>query len=121
MRNLPSFKCWLLLFSILLCNTAFASDATTNVSGTWTVNASNGRRRITQTIVIEQDGEKIKGTFKGPRQSGTLDGSVSGKSIHFHVTAKTPLDYVGGVDGEKMSGTLSGNGMTGDWTATRMH
>jgi hypothetical protein len=73
----------------------------------------------TQTLVIQQDGAKISGTFKGPRQSGTLEGTASGNAVTFHVQARIPLDYTGTADGDSMKGTLSGRGRTGNWTATR--
>ena len=65
--------------------------------------------------------EKISGTFKGPRQSGTIDGTVAGNNIMFHVTAKMPLDYKGTIsdDTTKMQGTFEGDGKTGDWNASR--
>ena len=109
--------CWAVL--LLMCSVSLASDTSPNVAGTWTVTASSGRRKAKQTLVIRQDGAEITGTFKGPRQSGTLAGSVAGNSIHFHVTAKAPLDYTGTVDGDAMKGTLSGGGKSGEWTATR--
>jgi hypothetical protein len=96
-----------------------ASDTAANVAGTWTVSASGGAGTATQTLVIQQDGGKISGTFKGPRQSGPLEGTVTGNTIKFHVNARIPLDYDGTVDGDSMKGTLSGGGRTGDWTATR--
>ena len=34
-----------------------------------------------QTIVIQQDGGKITGTFKGPRQSATINGTVDGNAV----------------------------------------
>jgi hypothetical protein len=98
---------------------AVAADAPANVAGTWNVDVSDGSRKTTQTIVLKQDGGTITGTFKGPRQSGTVDGTVDGKNIKFHVTARIPLDYTGTVDGDSMKGTMSGRGQQGDWTATR--
>ncbi len=98
---------------------AVAADAPANVVGTWSVDVSDGSRKTTQTIVLKQDGGTITGTFKGPRQSGTIDGTVDGKNIKFHVTARIPLDYTGTVDGDSMKGTMSGRGQQGDWTATR--
>ncbi|HTZ96733.1 MAG TPA: hypothetical protein VMB18_10070 [Terriglobales bacterium] len=115
-RSVALASCFLL---ILLCGVVFAADA--NVAGTWTVLAKNGRRSVTQTLVLQQDGSKVTGTFKGPRQSGTIDGTVSGAAIKFHVTAKMPLDYTGTVNGDTMKGTLSSEGKTGDWTGTRPH
>jgi hypothetical protein len=113
-------KCdWCLM--IFLCALVSATDTPVNVAGTWNVSAKTGRRGANQTIVLQQDGGKITGTFKGPRQSGTIDGTVTGNAITFHVTAGIPLDYTGTVDGETMKGTLNGDGKTGDWTATRAH
>jgi len=48
-----------------------------------------------------------------------LYGTVDGNNIKFHVAAGIPLDYTGTVDGDSMSGTMSGRGKTGDWKATR--
>ena len=104
---------------ILVSGLSLASDAAGNVAGTWTVSVSGETGTATQTLVIQQDGAKISGTFKGPRQSGTLEGTVTGNAISFHVTARTPLEYSGTVDGDTMKGTLSGGGRTGNWTATR--
>jgi len=98
---------------------AVAADAPANVAGNWNVDVSDGSRKTTQTITLKQDGGTITGTFKGPRQSGTIDGTVDGKNIKFHVTARIPLDYTGTVDGDSMKGTMSGRGQQGDWTATR--
>ena len=98
---------------------AVAADAPANVAGTWNVDVSGAAGKTTQTIVLKQDGGTITGTFKGPRQSGTIDGTVDGNNIKFHVTARIPLDYTGTVDGDSMKGTMSGRGQQGDWTATR--
>lgn len=105
----------------LLCAIGLADDSAHNVAGTWTVSVTNGRRSAKQTLVIQQDGQKITGTFRGPRQSGTLAGTVAGDDITFHVTAKIPLDYKGTIssDAMKMNGTFAGDGKTGDWNASR--
>ena len=98
---------------------AAAADTPANVAGTWSVDVSDGSRKTTQTITLKQDGATITGTFKGPRQSGTIDGTVDGKNIKFHVTARIPLDYTGTVDGDSMKGTMSGRGQQGEFTAAR--
>ena len=106
----------LLLFS---CSLAHAADEPANVAGTWHVSISGAAGSAEQTIVLQQDGNKITGTFKGPRQSGKLQGTVDGKAISFHVATHVPLDYKGTVDGDTMKGTMTGKGKTGDWTAAR--
>jgi hypothetical protein len=104
---------------LLFCGLAIAADDAANVAGTWKVSVSGDAGSAEQTIVLKQDGSKITGTFKGPRQSGPLEGTVDGKNISFHVATRVPLDYKGTVDGDTMKGTMTGNGKTGDWTATR--
>jgi hypothetical protein len=116
-RTLLGFFSFVLLLAV--AGAALAADAPANVAGNWSVDVSGGAGKTTQTIVLKQDGATITGTFKGPRQSGTIDGSVDGKNIKFHVTARIPLDYTGTVDGDSMKGSMSGRGQTGDWTATR--
>jgi hypothetical protein len=116
-RGLLPFISFVLLLAV--AGMALAADAPANVAGNWSVEVSGGAGKTTQTITLKQDGATLTGTFKGPRQSGTIDGSVDGKNIKFHVTARIPLDYTGTVDGDTMKGTMSGRGQQGDWTATR--
>ena len=96
-----------------------AADAPANVAGTWTFSVSGEAGKATQTIILQQDGAKITGTFKGPRQSGTIAGSVDGNNIRFHVKARRDLDYTGTVDGDTMKGTLSSGNKSGEFTASR--
>lgn len=102
-----------------LVSLAVAADAPANVAGTWNFKVSGDAGSADQTMVIQQDGGKVTGTFKGPRQSGTINGTVVGNAIKFKVKARASMDYVGTVDGDTMKGTLSARGKTGDWTATR--
>jgi hypothetical protein len=110
----------LALFILLagVASAAPAQDKPANVAGSWTINVSGDTGNAKQSMTLAQDG-KITGTFKGPRQSGTIAGTVDGNNIKFHVTAGIPLDYTGTVDGDSMSGTMSGRGKTGDWKAAR--
>lgn len=115
-NRLAVYFCTVILLS---WNLALAADAPANVAGTWKVSVTGGAGKAEQTIVLQQDGNTIYGTFKGPRQSGPLRGTVEGSSISFHVATHVPLDYKGTIDGDSMRGTLSGNGKTGNWTAVR--
>jgi hypothetical protein len=103
----------------LFVSVAPAQDKPANVAGSWTIDVTGGAGAAKQSMTLTQDGGKITGTFKGPRQSGTIDGTVEGNNIKFHVTAGIPLDYTGTVDGDSMSGTMTGRGKTGNWKATR--
>jgi hypothetical protein len=104
---------------LLLGSLAVAQDKAANVTGTWAVSVTGDAGNAEQTIVLKQDGSKITGTFKGPRQSGPLEGTVDGNNVSFHVATRVPLDYKGTIDGDTMKGTLTGRGKTGDWTAKR--
>ena len=106
------------LLLLLVC-VATATDTPANVAGTWNIKLSGEAGSANQTIELKQDGGKITGTFKGPRQSGPLEGTVDGNNIQFHVRTRVPLDYTGTVDGDTMKGTMSGHGKAGNWTAER--
>jgi hypothetical protein len=106
------------LVLLLACMTT-AAETPANVAGIWNVKVSGEAGSADQTIELKQDGGKITGTFKGPRQSGPLEGTVDGNHIQFHVKARVPLDYTGTVDGDTMKGTMSGRGKTGNWAAQR--
>jgi hypothetical protein len=103
----------------LLCGISRGADAPANVAGTWTFSVSGEAGKAAQTIVIQQDGTKITGTFKGPRQSGTIGGTVDGNKISFHVKARRDLDYTGTADGDMMKGALSSGNKSGEFTASR--
>jgi hypothetical protein len=104
---------------VFLAACVAAADGPANVAGTWNFKVSGDAGSADQLIVIKQDGGTITGTFKGPRQSGTIAGTVDANNIKFKVTARASIDYAGTVDGDSMKGTLSARGKTGDWTATR--
>ena len=121
MQNRISVGRALAIFMLLavVVSVSAAQDKPANVAGSWTINVSGDTGNAKQSMTLTQDGGKITGTFKGPRQSGTIAGTVDGNNIKFHVTAGIPLDYTGTVDGDSMSGTMSGRGKTGDWKAAR--
>jgi len=111
---------WLCIGVLLAApSLAFAAEEPANVAGTWKIALAGQSGSAEQTIVLKQDGNKITGTFKGPRQSGTLEGLVDGDKITFHVNTRVSLDYEGTVDGDSMKGTMTAKGKSGEWTATR--
>jgi len=111
---------WLCLWVLLAASgLAFAGYEPANVVGTWKIAVTGESGSAEQTIVLKQDGNKITGTFRGPRQSGTLEGLVDGNKITFHVNTRVALDYKGTVDGDTMKGTMTAKGKPGEWTAAR--
>lgn len=103
----------------LITTPAAATPQVASVAGTWTVHVSGDAGTADQTIVLQQAGNKIAGKFKGPRQSGEIEGTLTGNAIQFHVKAHVELDYTGTVGNDAMKGTVTGKGKTGNWTAVR--
>jgi hypothetical protein len=103
---------------------AVAAPKTANVAGTWELSMQGRRGTMTQTLTIEQDGDKIKGTLDGPRGSSNLEGAVKGDDISFTVKRETPrgdfeTDYSGKVDGNTMKGSARMRRFDIEWTAKR--
>jgi hypothetical protein len=109
----------LLAVLVILAGVAFAERTPLNVAGTWAFQVTGDVGSADQTIVIAQDGDKLTGTFKGPRQSGTLSGTMDGNIIKLSVSAAGTIHYTGTVEGETMHGTLAAHGKTGAFTAHR--
>ena len=111
---------WLCICVLLAASgIALASGEPASVAGTWKITKTGGSESANQTIILKQDRNKITGTFRGPRQSGSLEGLVDGNRITFHVNIRVSLDYKGTVAGDSMKGTMTAKGKSGEWTATR--
>lgn len=103
---------------------ARATDEPTNVAGTWEMSSQGRNGPMTQTLTIQQDGSKIKGTLTGPRGESPFEGTVTGNKISFTVKRDTPngtftLEYAGTVDGDSMKGTVHSERFDREWTAKR--
>ncbi len=103
---------------------ARAADEFAKVAGTWELSMKGREGTITQTLTIEQDASKIKGTLKGERGDSDFEGTVTGNKISFTVKRDTPrgemtVEYAGTVDGDSIKGTMQGGRFSRDWTAKR--
>ena len=104
---------------------AFAQEPLPNqqpvdVSGHWIISAKNWNGELdTKTVDLEQNGNEITGHFKGPNQSGGLDGSVNGHHILFRTKTKHPLTFRGQVQGDTMEGNFHVMGKEGEFHAER--
>ena len=78
-----------------------------NVAGHGVTEAKNWNGDFdTKTVDLEQNGNEITGHFKGPNQSGGLQGSMNGHHIVFRTKTKHPLTFGGQVDGDTMTGNF---------------
>jgi hypothetical protein len=115
----------LLLFPVVL------SGQDIDVSGDWQMTSVTPRGERTQTIHIEQDGEKLtvtmQGGFRGGQQGGeiTAEGTIQGNKVEWSFSRSTPrgeftIKYTGIVEGDSMTGEVDrGQGGTSPWTAKR--
>jgi hypothetical protein len=94
-------------------NTA-APDLTGSWVISWTANSGDQRQASVQ---ITQKGNKLSGTFQGPRRSVPLKGTLDGDQVTLTVKLRRrQLSFTGTVNGDKMSGTTE-NGVA--WSAAR--
>lgn len=102
-----------------------------NVTGDWEMTTESPRGERTQTIHIEQDGEKLTVTMQGGMRGGQggeeikAEGTIQGNKVEWSFTRSTPrgdftTTYTGTVEGDTMSGEVDrGERGTGPWTANR--
>jgi hypothetical protein len=99
--------------SLLLLVAVFAAPQTlppsqrlpVKVAGHWVIEGKNWNCALdTKAVDLEQNGNSITGHFKGPNQSGGLEGSVNGHHIIFRTKTKHPLTFRGQVNGDTMTG-----------------
>lgn len=91
-----------------------------DVTGHWVIEAKNSNGTLdTKTVDLQQKGEAITGHFKGPNQSGGLDGSINGHHIVFRTKTKHPLTFRGQVQGDTMEGNFHIMGKEGEFHAER--
>jgi imidazolonepropionase-like amidohydrolase len=89
-----------------------------NASGTWalTVNlggSGNERQEFSVTVNLQQQGERLSGTFQGQLGSGQLaNGTATGSEVTFTVPVTLPAPASQTTDAI-FNGTISGNQLTG--------
>lgn len=126
MKRIPmkfAFVCAAFL-AIIAARNSCAQDLkppAVDVTGTWSIlSESEEGTEALKTVEFIQEGNQIRGTFKGPNQSGEISGFVNGKHIFFTTHTKFVLNFRGMVDGNTISGTVGARGKTGQWTATKL-
>jgi hypothetical protein len=100
-------------------------DQPVNVTGNWTIySKSDNGRTEEKSVQIEQKGSTLTGHFKGPNQSGGIEGTINGKHIVFHTKTRNVLTFRGQVQGDEIHGTWGIHGekikpMQGEWEGRR--
>jgi hypothetical protein len=117
-----------LLFLLLLAlsHISFAQQlppderSAANVAGTWMIytHGDNGKTG-THTVQIVQNGNTLTGHFKGPNQSGGIEGTMNFRHIVFRTKTRNVLTFRGMVDGNTMEGNFGIRGQHGTWQGRR--
>ena len=98
-----------------------------NIAGKWTiyVEGDDTTKNPTKTVEFVQDGNQLTGKFKGPNQSGNIQGHISPRGeIGFHTKTRTVLVFRGQLEGNTMRGQFevhehNGGVKTASWTGVR--
>jgi hypothetical protein len=87
-----------------------------NVAGKWILycNDPNGSTS-SKYLDLEQDGNNIKGHFKGPNQSGGVEGTIDGQHLVVRTKTRNVLTFRGRVDGPRVNGIVQGSTYTGNF------
>ncbi len=121
--NGSRWKLVLLCFALLLLligNVVVSQQPPDNVTGNWTIYSKGGDgKTATQYIQLKQEGNVLTGHFKGPHQSGGLEGSVDVHDIMFKTKTREVLTFRGQIEGNTMKGNFGIRGVRGEWTAVR--
>lgn len=85
-----------------------------DVAGNWIIYAKDPNHTTsTKTIQLKQNGSSLTGHFKGPYQSGGLEGSINEQHIVIRTKTRDVLTFRGRVEGNRVAGRVEGNKITG--------
>jgi hypothetical protein len=108
------------LAGITLAQEPLPNAEPVNVEGKWTISARNPNGSVdTKYVELKQNGNQITGHFKGPNQSGGLQGTVNGHHIFFRTKTREPLGFRGMVNGDTIEGTFHARAGQGEFRAYR--
>ncbi len=108
---------WLLMvfYQVALwAQQAPSQEPPANVNGKWTLycNDPNGQTSA-KYLDLQQDGANIKGHFKGPNQSGGLEGTINEQHLVVRTKTREVLVFRGRIDGPRVDGVVQGSTFNG--------
>lgn len=96
-----------------------------DVLGSWDVNWTTEQGPISGYLKLKKDGEKLVGTIGSQMGEMPVEAEIKGKdvSVWFNFQGQggaVPIEMLGKVDGDKITGTFNAGGQPGgQWVATR--
>lgn len=91
--------------------TAAATGAGALASGTWTLNVNLGEGETVVTLMLQQEGEQLRGAMQGALGSGQIASGSIGQNGDLRFTV--PVNIGGLTTEATFTGTLNGNEMRG--------
>lgn len=89
-----------------------------NVAGKWILYCNDPTGTTsTKYLDLEQDGNNIKGHFKGTYQSGGVEGTINGRHLVVRTKTRSALVFRGRIDGPKVNGVVQGSTYNGTFHA----
>jgi len=119
---------WRMLVVVVVFVAASVSSAATqdSVAGTWNLSVVFDQGSGAPTVVFQQDGEKLTGTYTGQMGEYPLKGTFKDKKIAFTVSVnmqgnEIALVYTGTLEADgTLKGTVDLGGMAGGtWTGKK--
>ena len=103
------------------------SSAEPAATGTWTVNVNTGSADLSVTLVLQQEGDRLRGSIQGSLGSGEISNASFGGGGDFRFTAPVTLEgqtteatFNGKITGNEMQGTVTFVGRSpGTFTGNR--
>jgi hypothetical protein len=95
---------------VTLGTAAFAQQPPANVAGNWTLyckdpNGSTSKKYLN----LQQKGSIISGHFKGPNQSGGIEGTIDEQHLVVRTKTREVLTFRGRIDGPRVDGVVQGS------------
>jgi hypothetical protein len=120
----------IMMAAVVLCALVLVASQTAlaqkpaNFAGEWELTMEGRQGPVTQTLKLEQNGDKVKGTLSSPRGETPVEGTVKGNQISFTVKRETPrgemvVEYTGTLEGDTIKGTMGGGQFSREWTAKK--
>jgi hypothetical protein len=94
-----------------------------NVAGNWTIYSKDIDKNSSATkfVTIIQKGNVLTGHFKGPNQSGGIQGSINVHHIVFATKTRNVLTFRGTVNGDRITGMYGLHGQHAEFQAVRQN
>jgi hypothetical protein len=91
-----------------------AQQAPANVAGKWTLYCKDPNGTTSAKYLdLQQEGSVIKGHFKGPNQSGGVEGTIDEQHLVVRTKTRNVLTFRGRVEGPRVAGVVQGNAYNG--------